>query len=270
MGNPIIVIGGGIAGICCIQQLAEDLPTTEILLITSSNLVKVINNIERFGLNLVRFNVDTQNLDQFKTNYPNVKVLIDKVINLDSKTKQIKLLKSDLVLNYDKLAICIGASPKSLLLLDNIKTNLSRKELDEFCCVIRDTETVKELEKKFSKCKRVAILGNGGIATELVFSIKFCKLIWIIKDQHITSTFLDAGASHFLRSFIGKDKDELKGDNLDSKMVKRLKYTIVEGDNKIKDLNTNELINLDYGSALGPDWQMKFDLKGLVSKDIFI
>lgn len=36
--NPIIVVGGGISGICCIQQLAENLPDKQIILITSSNL----------------------------------------------------------------------------------------------------------------------------------------------------------------------------------------------------------------------------------------
>lgn len=263
--DPIIVIGGGIAGICCIQQLAEELPDKQILLITSSNLVKVTNNIERFGLNLVRFNVANQNLDQFQTNYPNVKVIIDKVVYLDSDLKQIKLLKSDECLNYDKIAICTGATPKSL---DNLKTSFSKRELDQVCCVIRDTETVKDLEKKFSKSKRVAIVGNGGIATELVFSITSCSLIWIIRDHHITSTFLDAGAAHFLRSYISKDRDEMKNrkeDQLDAKMIKRLKYTIVEGEKKIEDLTSNEQNDLDYGSALGPDWQQKIELRGQFS-----
>ena len=261
--DPIIVIGGGIAGICCIQTLADELPSKDILLITSSNLVKVTTSIERFGLNLVRFSVENQHLDQFKTNYPNVRVVIDKVIELDSLSKKIRLLKADQFLKYDQLAICTGASPKQL----DIKCNLSKTELDRYCCVIRDTETVKDLEKKFSKSKRVCILGNGGIATELVFSIKCCKLIWIIRDQHITSTFLDAGASHFLRSFVSKDelnKKEINKNNeltLDDKVIKRLKYTIIEGESKI---DVNEC---QYGSALGPDWQQKFELKGVYNEN---
>lgn len=257
MSDPICVIGGGIAGICCIQTLAEQLPDKEIRLITASNLVKVTSNIERLSLNLVRFEVENQNLEQFQTNYPNVKVIIDQVVHLDATNKRIKLLKSDECINYDRLAICTGASPKPLI---NIESNLTKAELDQYCCLIRDTETVKELEKKFSKSKRVCVLGNGGIATELVFSIRFCKLVWIIRDPHITSTFLDAGAAHFLRSFISTD-DRTANDesgSLSSKVIKRLKYTIIESEH-IANESTSDT---NYGSALGPDWQQKIELKG--------
>lgn len=263
MADPIVVIGGGIAGICCIQQLAEQLPTRAILLVTSSNLVKVTSHIERFGLNLVRFDVEDQHLEQFKTNYPNVRVIIDQVTGLEPEHKRIRLLKSAERIRYDKLVICTGASPKPL----NVPYN---PQLEPYCCLIRDTETVRELEKKFAKSKRVCILGNGGIATELVFSIRFCRLVWIMRDQHITSTFLDAGAAHFLRSFISKDptsetndaassapNDESQSTLLSDKVVKRLKYTIVEGE-----CTRQESINKSYGSALGPDWQQKFELKG--------
>lgn len=281
--SPIVVIGGGISGICCIQTLADLLPTNDILLITSSNLVKVTNNIERLSLNLTRFNVNNENLEQFQTNHPNVKVIIDKVISLDSVNKSIRLLKSDECINYDKLAICTGASPKLL----NVQSNLTKNEFDQFCCLIRDTETVKDLEKKFAKSKRVCILGNGGIATELVFSIHCCKLIWIIRDQHITSTFLDAGAAQFLsNSFISKDQVDRNESNSNElkvtesifsndKIIKRLKYTIIESENGYKTLNKthNSDDDLNYGSALGPDWQQKIELKGEYfenSKDISI
>lgn len=275
MTDPIVVIGGGIAGICCIQQLAEQLPDRSILLVTSSNLVKVMNNIEKFGLNLVRFDVEDQPLEQFKTNYPNVRVIIDKVIALDATTKRV-LLKSAEFTKYDRLVICTGASPKPL------ECKISDEQLDQYCCLIRDTETVRDLEKKFTKSKRVCIVGNGGIATELVFSIRSCQLIWVMRDAHITSTFLDAGAAHFLRSFVSKDqskeqasgtasttgtsstkseetkKSESQSTLPSDKVVKRLKYTIVEGE--CRDL-------VGYGSALGPDWQQKFELKGELQGD---
>lgn len=265
MANPIVVIGGGIAGICCIQQLAEELPTREVLLITSSNLVKVTNNIEKFGLNLIRFDVEDQHLEQFKTNYPNVRVIIDKVVSLDAERKRLHLLKRAECIEYDKLAICSGASPKRL----EVRHSFSAEQLDQYCCLIRDTETVKELEKKFARSKRVCILGNGGIATELVFSIRSCELVWIIRDPHITATFLDAGAAHFLRSFVSNQKHSGEGSGsaeanpstlLSDQVVKRLKYTIVEGESRIDDRRSDA--GQSYGSALGPDWQQKFELKG--------
>lgn len=270
MAKPIVVIGGGIAGICCIQQLAEQLPTREVLLITASNLVKVTNNIERFGLNLVRFDVQDQHLEQFKTNYPNVRVIIDKVTAVDAERKRLHLAKGAECIEYDRLAICSGASPKRL----DVRHSFTDEQLDQYCCLIRDTETVKELEKKFAKSKRVCILGNGGIATELVFSIRSCELVWIIRDTHITATFLDAGAAHFLRSYVSGEKKSTEGGRnaegggsaevdpstlLSDQVVKRLKYTIVEGESHDRQSG--------YGSALGPDWQQKFELKGQLHGD---
>ena len=56
---------------------------------------------------------------------------------------------------YKKLCICTGGRP-----------NIIAKSP----CVIgiRDTESVQQLKGKLSKARRVVIVGNGGIALELV------------------------------------------------------------------------------------------------------
>lgn len=56
---------------------------------------------------------------------------------------------------YKKLCICTGGIP-----------NIISKNP---CVVaIRDTESVQHLKDKLSKARRVVIVGNGGIALELV------------------------------------------------------------------------------------------------------
>ena len=56
---------------------------------------------------------------------------------------------------YKKLCICTGGRPNIIA---------------EHPCVIgiRDTESVQQLTSRLSKARRVVIVGNGGIALELV------------------------------------------------------------------------------------------------------
>lgn len=63
-------------------------------------------------------------------------------------------------LHYKMLCICTGGRP-------NI--------ISKHACVvgIRDTESVKQFKQKLSKARRVVIIGNGGIALELVYA-GFC------------------------------------------------------------------------------------------------
>ena len=58
-------------------------------------------------------------------------------------------------MSYKKLCICTGGRP-----------NIIAKHP----CVIgiRDTESVQQLKSKLSNARRVVIIGNGGIALELV------------------------------------------------------------------------------------------------------
>lgn len=57
---------------------------------------------------------------------------------------------------YKKLCICTGGRP-----------NIISKS--PFVVGIRDTESVQQLKDKLSKARRVVIVGNGGIALELVW-----------------------------------------------------------------------------------------------------
>lgn len=41
-------------------------------------------------------------------------------------------------------------------------------ESNPYVVAIRDTETVQSFEKKLISARRIVIVGNGGIATELV------------------------------------------------------------------------------------------------------
>lgn len=60
---------------------------------------------------------------------------------------------------YDKLCICTGALPKSF------------NGGNPHVMTIRDTDTVKALQKRIANSKKIIVVGNGGIALELVYVI---------------------------------------------------------------------------------------------------
>lgn len=87
---------------------------------------------------------------------------------------------------------------------------------------IRDTETVKEFQNRLKHARRLIVVGNGGIATELVHEIENCEVLWAIKDDTITHTFIDAGAATFFLPQLTKPKD-ISDEN---RPLKRSKYEV--------------------------------------------
>ena len=52
-----------------------------------------------------------------------------------------------------------------------------------FILGIRDTESVRNFQEKLLGSKRIAVVGNGGIATEVVHELKGVDIVWAIKVQ---------------------------------------------------------------------------------------
>ena len=50
-----------------------------------------------------------------------------------------------------------------------------------FILGIRDTESVQNFQEKLSGSRRIAVVGNGGIATEMVHELKGVDIVWAIK-----------------------------------------------------------------------------------------
>lgn len=64
-------------------------------------------------------------------------------------------LKSGEKISYDKVCICTGAIPSTV-------------GNNPFILSLRDTDNAKDFKRKLSTAKKVIIIGNGGIALELV------------------------------------------------------------------------------------------------------
>ena len=100
--------------------------------------------------------------------------------------------------------------------------------------------------------KKVIIVGNGGIATELVHELDNIEVVWAVKDDAISSVFLDPGASQFLVKQVDKERTPEDG-----VPCKRSKYTVDSQLPIEKDM---------LGSALGPDWHQALSASSMGSQ----
>uniref|UniRef100_A0A672M2L9 Pyridine nucleotide-disulfide oxidoreductase domain-containing protein 1 n=1 Tax=Sinocyclocheilus grahami TaxID=75366 RepID=A0A672M2L9_SINGR len=234
-----VIVGGGIAGVTCAEQIASQFTSDEVYLLTASPLVKTVTNFKQVSKTLEEFDIEEQPSSVLEEKYPNLKVVQSAVKLLRAKEHLLQT-ENGQTFHYRKLCICSGARPK-LLTQDN-----------PHVLGIRDTDSAQEFQKRLSKAKRIVVIGNGGIALELVYEVEGCEVIWAIKDKAIGNTFFDAGAAQFLIPSLGADKKDR------SLPCKRARYATD------KTGAGHSGASGELGSALGPDWHEGIELRGAV------
>lgn len=83
--STFLVIGGGIAGVSCVEQLNLLCPDKKVTLITATDLVKSVVNFTQYGRRLEKFDVEHKNIDTFSEGLENVKVVKAVVKSFDPK-----------------------------------------------------------------------------------------------------------------------------------------------------------------------------------------
>ncbi|KRT79338.1 FAD dependent oxidoreductase [Oryctes borbonicus] len=232
MNATFVIIGGGIAGVTCAETLAFYQPDKKIILVSESSLIKTVTNLLALTQTITTFNVEEAPINTLSSKYENISVIHGKLRKISDEDKTI-LINSDIKITYEYLCICIGALPK---LIPQAKDN-------PYILGIRDTDSVEQFISKLSSSKRVMIVGNGGIASELVYKIQNTDIDWVIKDNHISATFVDPGAGEFFQSSLHKNFNASE-----PILNKRMRY--------------NEDSSSKSGAALGPDWYKHFQIKG--------
>ncbi|XP_031622915.1 pyridine nucleotide-disulfide oxidoreductase domain-containing protein 1 [Contarinia nasturtii] len=237
-----VVVGGGIAGVSCIETLAFFCQTESILLLTESPIIKAATNLVALGKSLTRFDIEQKHA----SNLPkNVQIITDRLLQIDSHHRIIRTAEQNHQIKYEYLCICTGARPK---IVDQINESNQKYILG-----IRDTESVCDFEKRIQNNRKIVIVGNGGIASELVYELKNIAIEWVVKDKYVSQTFVDPGAATFFQNRIKNKQTESTSstDENRPRLVKRMRYTE----------NTDETENKS-GAALGPDWHTLFNLTG--------
>lgn len=245
-----VVVGGGIAGVTCVEQLSSDFPSARVALITAASHIKAVTNFKQVFQTLEKFDVEERPSSALQEKFPNVTVIQSAVGGLCADTHTLQTEDGRSV-GYDKLCICSGARPK--LLTQN----------QPYVLGVRDTDSVQELQKRLSSAKRIVVVGNGGIALELVFEVGGCEVVWVVKDKAIGNTFFDAGAAHFLIPSLEAQRPARDA------VCKRARYTTEEApDGDLHTFTASGSLRrqgsgpTDTGSALGPDWHEGFLLRG--------
>lgn len=233
-----LIIGGGIAGVSCAESINFLLPGQKIILLTESSLIKSVTNLVQLGKFSQRF--DIQEIVSKDFEKPKIEVITDELATIKSKCKE-AITRSGLKITYNMMCICTGSRPKLVNFSDNVSS---------YIIGIRDTDSVREFQKRIKTSKRFGLIGNGGIASEIIYEIGNIEIEWIIKDQYISSTFIDQGAAKFFESRLNNKN------STDKVIIKRMRYMEEE-------CGTSE--TLKKGAALGPDWHRLIDMKGNLS-----
>ncbi|XP_069618874.1 pyridine nucleotide-disulfide oxidoreductase domain-containing protein 1 isoform X1 [Ranitomeya imitator] len=236
--GKIVVVGGGIAGVTCAEQLSLQFPTDLIYLLTAAPLIKAVTNIRQVSRALEEFDVEEQSSGALQAQYPNIRVLHTAVKGLKAD-EQTLITQDGACYSYEQLCVCTGARPRLIT------------EGNPYVLGIRDTDSAQTFQHHLRTARRVLVVGNGGIALELVYEMEGCQVIWAIKDKSIGNTFFDAGAAEFLIPQLKSAKAE------PPLTCKRTKYSTEGGAVLLISGRTDRR----FGSALGPDWHDGVDLR---------
>eukprot|EP01025_Chloroclados_australasicus_P019666 TRINITY_DN2073_c1_g1_i2.p1 TRINITY_DN2073_c1_g1~~TRINITY_DN2073_c1_g1_i2.p1 ORF type:complete len:516 (+),score=81.64 TRINITY_DN2073_c1_g1_i2:225-1550(+) len=187
--------------------------------------------------------------------FHNLKVLHARVETIDTENKRLLLVGGD-YLEFDKLCIATGASPKKFSDNENVLT-------------IRDTESVETLAKKLQGTRRAVVVGNGGIAMEVMPALTHCEVIWVLKHRHIGDAFFDVDAAQFLLNHLNtkQNQPDSNGEKLDEPVsisqMQEADGSEIKPKPQIKEFRVDkqQTERSDFGHALGPKWveQLKTD-----------
>lgn len=238
-----LVVGGGIAGVTCAETLAICCPTESILLLTESNIIKTVANLEPVARYLHKFDVHERSLVDKDANEA-IRTMVDQLQYVNGNERFI-ITKGDRKIRYRYLCLCTGGRPRLI------------SENNSLVLGIRDTDSVLEFQDRLKTASTILLVGNGGIANELVHELKGVKVHWVMKDNYIASKFVDPGAAYFFQQCLGKRQQydaQLKG------IVKRLRYDELKVTDELA--SNDSKLDMKGGAALGPDWHRCYDLQG--------
>lgn len=129
--------------------------------------------------------------------------------------------------------------------------------------------------------RRVVLVGNGGIATEVAYEIEGCQVIWAVKHETISVPFLDPAAAQFLlRNGLTKRRNKHRQDPVHDvgdeggpvSLIRTLRYTLAQRDapavsSACELVPVKEMEDESKGSALGPDWTLGRRFTGIIDED---
>ena len=85
MSSTFVVVGGGIAGVSCVEQLSQICAKETITFITARDVVKAAHNLKTYGRTLEEFDVKEQSANSVFNHCPNVVIVQSQVVAFNSE-----------------------------------------------------------------------------------------------------------------------------------------------------------------------------------------
>lgn len=252
----LVIVGGGIAGVCCAQELARLFDGVVITLVAAGDVLKESSSVMKITNCLEEVSVFERRSEFFKIDNPNIHV-VDAVLERIDPAARLLHLRNRPPLHYDRVCLCTGARP-SLLLPGHPRV-----------LGLRDLETVQTLSRKLSGARRVVVAGNGGIALELVHALTSLRLLWLVREQYLGHAFFDASASAFIMPALAARLRAAQGGRCEDASSEEEEEE--EEDNRRDDSPQNNSPKRPFpnsddaglsGGGVGPEWLKKSDFLG--------
>ena len=114
-----LVVGGGVAGVSCAEELCRANPAASITLLSSCTSFRGVTNYVKLTDVLETFDVEDIAHSTLQSKHPNLSCFIGIVSALDRLTKTV-VLSDGRIINYDRICICTGAIPRTILSSPNV------------------------------------------------------------------------------------------------------------------------------------------------------
>lgn len=175
----IHVVGNGWAS----YYFAKNIDKSKYKVITIAPNKKVLDTPK-----LVKLFYDENTKYAFDNPYS--EIILDKVVYLDKKNKQILLSKSDIPITYDDIVFAIGSEPNDY--------NISGvKEYGHFLKQVKDATAIKNIIPNIND---VVIIGSGPTGIELAS---------VLKKHYHKEVYLIEGSNDILPGFSNNTKSEI-------------------------------------------------------------
>eukprot|EP00127_Corallochytrium_limacisporum_P005407 Clim_evm19s204 gene=Clim_evmTU19s204 len=296
----VAIIGGGVAGTTAAEVLsaldAQDGAGRRIKigLVSATSQMKVANVRQRLTERLADVSVSvvySNDLGGGGGSWGHAEIVLGRVMAVDSKGRKLicepqghdngNRPHGTFIVTYRRLLIASGATP----VVPNIIRNIVRSDSEESKFVrervitVRDTESIGRLTQRLlsENTDTVAVIGNGGIALELIQLLKGAiSVLWLIRSDSdseqnasVGASYLDEGAARFFVRDLAEvcmHSDSVHVGNRSQSTRNSHDENDFADDNSANKKPRTLTNDGSFGPALGPGWsnQLRDKLKDRV------
>lgn len=183
-----VIIGGGVAGTSCAIHLSIHAPNLHIVLVDPQPSLKLCHALTHLSHTALDTTVIEAEANSWCEQH-NITFFRAHAVNLTPNHVNLSSGKS---LYFDVCCLATGAS-------SYVPRSLRNPEFAEHVFTLRDTESVIQLKNRLGSCRRIIVVGAGGIGMEIVHELDNCQVVWVVKGSHIGGTFFDHSVAQSLQ-----------------------------------------------------------------------